>query len=430
MVSLVVLGIAMAQASAKPIAIRAGHVILPNLNQVLENQVILVESGRIARLGPNLDVKGAERVIDLPNSWIMAGMMDCHVHITKNTKYRAPQRDYITEGPSFRAVRGVMNARLLLEAGFTTIKEIGNDGNYITADIVKGIKNGWIVGPTIQYAGKIIAPYGGQSRNVSPENEGYWRYEYIDADTPEEIRKGIRQNVYFGANTIKLVADNGSLNQHAAELADEKSAAGRQVAPFYSLDDIKAAVDEAAKVNAKVAVHVYGGQPAENAIMGGVAAIEHGFTLSDRLLKLMKKKGTFLVGTDFSYDNWYAYGFTKEVAKKYSDITVDRLRRANNLDVKMAFGTDIIIDIEGLNRVETNLKVLQSWKAAGVPPMKVLVAMTSNAAELMGIEKERGLLTQGLWADIVAFKKSPLEDIDNVKTVHFVMKEGKVVRQD
>ena len=136
--------------------------------------------------------------------------------------------------------------------GFTTIKEIGNDANYATADIIKAIKKGWIKGPTIFYAGKIIAPYGGQTSGVNIENQHLWNFEYIDADNPDEIKKAIRKNIYYGADVIKLVSG--------------------QQAGYYELEDIKAAVDEAKKSGLKVTVHVQGGTAARNVILGGAAA--------------------------------------------------------------------------------------------------------------------------------------------------------------
>ena len=177
-------------------------------------------------------------------------------------------------------------------------------------------------------------------------------------------------------------------------------------------------------------VHVMGGDAAKNVILGGAAAIEHGFYLDDTLLQLMKEKGTFLVGTDFSFENFYAYGIDSAMAKEQEGIIIDRLKRAYAAGVKMAFGTDLIINLPGLNRVQSNLKVLHSWKAAGIPPAYVLQTMTIYAAELLGIEKDRGVIEPKYLADIIALKGNPLENIEAVKDVHFVMKEGKVVRKD
>ena len=152
---------------------------------------------------------------------------------------------------------------------FVAIGDIGNDGNYATADVIKSIKNGWTKGPTIIYAGKIIAPYGGQTKGVNPENEHFWDWEFIDADTPDEIKKAIRKNIYYGATVIKMVTgDNG----------------------IYNAEDIRAAVDEAKKYGMKVTVHTFGGLAADNVISGGAAAIEHGFNLSNEQLQLMKDK--------------------------------------------------------------------------------------------------------------------------------------------
>jgi imidazolonepropionase-like amidohydrolase len=165
-------------------------------------------------------------------------------------------------------------------------------------------------------------------------------------------------------------------------------------------------------------------------ILGGAAAIEHGFALDDTQLQLMKDKGTFLVGTDFSYDNWYAYGIDSESAKALEKTVIDRLKRAYKIGTKMAFGTDIIIDLPEMNRVQTSLKVLSSWKAAEIPPSYILQTMTVNSAELLGLEKSKGVLEKSFDADIIALKNNPLENIENVKSVRFVMKEGKIIRQD
>ena len=287
-------------------------------------------------------------------------------------------------------------------------KEIGNDANYATADIIKAIKEGWIKGPTIVYAGKIIAPYGGQSHGVNIEKEKIWEFELMDEDTPDEIKKAVRKNIYYGANAIKLVSgDNG----------------------YYNVEDIKAAVDEAKKFGYKVSVHVFGGEAARNVIMGGDASIEHGDDLDDELLRLMKEKGTFLVGTDFSFDNNYAYyGTDSLTATASTNLLLDRLKRAYKIGTNLAFATDIIIDLPGLNHVQSGLKVLETWKAAKIPPSYILQTMTFYAAELLGKEKERGVLEPSNYADIIALKNNPLDDIEAIKTVQFVMKEGKVIR--
>ena len=265
--------------------------------------------------------------------------MDCHVHVTANYPYRnfILEQIYSNESTSLRAIRGTVVAKQFLDNGFTTIKEIGNDANYATADIIKAINRGWIKGPTIIYERKIIALYGGQSRGVNPEHEGLWRFEYIDADTPDEIKRAVRQHVYNGAPVIKMKTDdNGS----------------------YDNEDIKTAVDEAQKYGMKVTVHVVAeGIANTNVILGGAAAIGHGDNLSNEQLQLMKDTGTFLVGIDFSFANCYAYGMDSANATALTNTIVDRVERAYKIGTKMAFGTDIIVNLPELNRVRSNLKI-------------------------------------------------------------------------
>jgi imidazolonepropionase-like amidohydrolase len=403
--------------SAQTIAIKAGYLINPSDNEIAENQLILIRNGKIVEVGNAAEAESADEIIDLSTSWVLPGLMDCHVHLTTNLSYRHADlhRMYVSESNAFRALRGARNAALLLQGGFTTVKEIGNDGDYAMADVIRAIRNGWIKGPTIQYAGKIIAPYGGQIPGISPQNEGFWSLEFIDADTHDEIRKAIRKNIYNGASTIKMVAGDhpGDIPQY-----------------FYSQEDIAFAVEEAKRAGIRVTVHTNGAEAARNAINGSAAAIEHGFYLDQELLKLMREKNTFLVGTDFYFNNWYAYGMDSTAVQHMYDLVRDRLSVAHQLGVKMAFGTDIIIDLPGMNRLESNLVVLKTWKDAGIPSMDILQSMTSNAAELLGMDQERGHISPGYWADIVALNENPLENIENIKTVHFVMKEGVIIRSD
>jgi imidazolonepropionase-like amidohydrolase len=402
----------MVSAKAQNTVIKAGHFFDARTGRMLDNQMIVIQDGRIKETGVNIKIGKTDTVIDLSNAWVLPGLMDCHVHITSNLGYRMRNWNEVNvvESNSLRAVRGTVVAKQFLDNGFTTIKEIGNDANYVTADIIKAIKKGWIQGPTIIYAGKIIAPYGGQSGNINPDHEHFWDWEYIDADTPDEIKKAIRKNIYFGATVIKMVTgDNG----------------------IYNTEDLQAAVDEAKKYGVKVTVHVRNDAAAgTNVILGGAAGIEHGFELDNTQLQLMKDKGTFLVGTDFSFENWYAYGYDSTRASSMANMVLDRLKRAYKIGTKMAFGTDIVIDLPGLNRVQSNLKVLKTWKAAGIPPAYILQTMTIHAAELLGIETQRGILERSYYADIIALKDNPLNDIDAIKSVNFVMKEGKVIRRD
>jgi imidazolonepropionase-like amidohydrolase len=397
--------------NAQNTVIKAGHLFDSKTGKFLNDQVIIIKDGRILQTGPNLKYQEKDILIDLSKSWVLPGLMDCHIHITSNYPYRmvTGMHDiYTRESTAFRALRGAHNAELLLRSGFTTIKDIGNDANYATADVIKAIRNGWVKGPTIFYSGKIIAPYGGQTEGISPESGDVWSFEYLDADTNDEIIKAIHKNIYFGANTIKIVT------------GDQRY--------FYSEENIRTAANEAHRAGVKLTCHVFEGEQAKNVIMGGADAIEHGLFLSDSLLQLMKEKGTFLVGTDLTFDNFYAYGIDSAMAESISGRIIDRLKRAYKIGTKMAFGTDVIIDLPGKNRVESNLEILKNWKKAGIPSSYVLQTMTIYAAELLGIEKSRGVLQPNYWADIIALKNNPVENIDAIKDVHFVMKEGEVIK--
>ena len=392
-------------------AIRAGHLIDPASGTVADNQVIVIQGGKITAVGANVPVPAGAEVIDLSNAWIMPGLMDAHTHLTYGV---APGPfalidNYLSEGSGLRALHGARNAKDMLEAGFTAVKDIGNDANYAAVDLRRAIERGWVPGPSMLTTGKIIAPFGGQSNGVPPELGPYWRFEYIDADTPDEIRKAVRQNIYYGANAIKLVADN---NRYV-----------------YSEAEIRAAAEEAHAAGVTLAVHVQGGQAARNVILGGADSIEHGFGLSDELLTLMKEKGTVLAGTEFPAAHFKAMQYGADGGAKLAAQIVDRLRRAYRIGVKLVFSTDIVVELPGENRGEMALDYLDGWTQAGIPPKDILKCMTTNVAELFRWKGKRGAIATGEAADIIATPANPLENIQALRKVQWVMKDGKVVKK-
>jgi len=394
--------------AAQTVAIRAGNLIDPVTGSVARNQIIVVKDKKIVEVGANVAIPKDAAIIDLSTEWVMPGIMDAHTHVTQSVRYfRELDHNYLVEATGLRALRGLHTAQTLLNAGITTVRDVGNDANFAAVDLRKAIDAGWFVGPTVQTAGKIIAPYGGQSTGIPQEIGPFWRFEYYDADSPEEIRKAVRENIFYGADLIKLVADNSAYH--------------------YSVEEIRAAVDEAHHAGRPVAVHVLGGEAADNVIAGGVDSIEHGFNLTDEQLQRMKEKGIFLSGTDFPAIHFEEGGFPG--AKKIGADIVDRLHRAYKVGVKMGFSTDIVTDYKDEDRAQMTWDYLAVWRAAGVPNAEILKCMTTNDAELLRIQKERGAIAAGLFADIIAMPSSPLDDIESLRKVDFVMKNGAIVRK-
>lgn len=395
------------------VAIRAGALIDPASGRVLRDQTLLVEGATIRAIGADIQVPPGATLVDLSHEWVAPGLMDAHTHLTlTEITGDAPfESFYLSESTAYRALRGMHNAQVLLDRGFTTIRDVGNDGQYAMIDVRRAIERGLFAGPTVIGSGKIITPFGGQSHSIPPERGPFWSYEYLDADTPAEVRKAVRQNIYYGAGVIKLVSDNN--RYHASE------------------EELAAAVDEAHRAGLPVAIHVYGGAAAQAAIDVGIDSIEHGFFLTDAQLAQMKAKGIFLVGTDFPRSHLDIIGTSGGIfppPEVLAPAIIDRLRRAHRIGVRMAFGTDTVCDMPGRTRADLMLDYLAVWRQAGVPPMEILRAMTTDAAELLRVQKERGRLAAGLAADIIAMPADPLQDIEALRRVDFVMKNGKVVR--
>ena len=399
---------------AQVVAIRAGTIIDPVHGSGAKDQVILVEKGKILAVGSGLAIPAGAEVIDLSHEWVTPGLIDAHTHMTlTEIAGDAPfESFYLNQSSTLRGLRGLHNAALVLQAGFTTLRDVGNSAEWAMSDVRRAIDAGWFVGPTIIDSGKIIAPFGGQSRDIPPRQGPFWQFEYIDADGPDEIRKAVRTDIYYGAGVIKLVADNNPYH--------------------YSVDEFRAAVNEAHRAGVPVAVHVYAGDALDNAIEAGVDSIEHGFDLTDAQLKRMKDKGIFLVGTDFPRAHLDIVGTSGGILPEPEVLApkiIDRLRRAHRIGVRMAFGSDTVIDMPGRTRADLMFDYLAVWRAAGVPPVDILRAMTTDAAELLRVNKVRGPIAEHLSADLVAMPANPLDDIENLRKIDFVMKDGKIVRQ-
>ncbi|PYT48976.1 MAG: hypothetical protein DMG44_12515 [Acidobacteria bacterium] len=389
--------------TSQSVAIKAGKLLDPETGKTTANQVILVEGNRIKEIGANVAIPAEAKIIDLSKATVLPGLFDAHSHLCMTV---IPKRDHgnyyfttLLDSTGYRAIEGVANGMAMLQSGFTTVRDVGNAGNYADTDLRRAIEAGWVQGPTIVNAGIIIAPYGGQF-HLQPEKKDLATPEYLFADTRDEMRKAIRQNIHFGAKVIKIVVDDQDY--------------------IYSTEDIRFMIAEAHAAGVKLAAHCWTHAGAHNAAEAGVDSIEHGFRMTDEDLQLAKKNNVTLVGTEFT---------EKLTGTEEHKIWVDRLKRAHKIGVNMAFGTDVIDALPGETRGTLAVDYIQSWMEAGVPAADTLRAMTVNAARLLGVDKERGFLKPGMAADIIATPENPIEDIRTLKRVSFVMKEGAVIKQ-
>ena len=410
--ALIVMILSAVNALAQVTAIKAGKLAMPETGTTLTNQIILVEAGRIKAVGGDVPIPAGATVIDLSKSTVLPGLFACHEHMAFLIRRQGPERGSlffydITHTNAERAIHAVVNSRDMLASGFTTIRDIGNDANYVATDLRRAIDQGLIPGPTIINSGRIIAPFGGQYF-LNPERRELGAPEYFFADTRDEMRKAIRENIHFGARVIKIVVD------------DQRY--------IYSVDDIRFMVAEAGAAGVKLAAHCVTEQGARNAAEAGVASIEHGFEMSDEALQLAKKNNVVLVGTDFTEKAWLAYELPVELAKQWHARSVDRLKRAYKIGVTLAFGSDLIFWASDETRGTWTVSQIETFIEAGIPPRAILAAMTTNAAQLLGVEKARGAIKPGLFADIIATPENPLENISTLKQVSFVMKNGKVFK--
>jgi imidazolonepropionase-like amidohydrolase len=395
-------------------AIRAGHLIDPDTGTVADNQIILVErnaergTSTILEIGANVNIPDDAEVINLSDKWVLPGLVDAHDHLGITYKEDPENWNYyftvIAESTPLRAIQSMSTGFQKLASGFTIVRDLGNNGLYADTALRQAIEMGWVPGPTMINSGIIIGAFGGQFHEI-PEREETVYPEYLNADTNDEIVKAIRRNIHYGAKVIKVCVDC-------------------QAYP-YTVDQLKLFVSEAANAGQKVSGHVQTREGARRAIEAGLWSIDHDNALDPELHELMVQNGVWRVGTETPQTEW-----SRGVSDARWERRTTMLKDAFDKGVLMAFSTDADYYIPGYNRGELTIEFIESWIQSGIPDADILKIMTTNGYIISETEDTRGPIRVGLPADIIATSENPLADINALRDVQFVMKDGMVFKQN
>jgi imidazolonepropionase-like amidohydrolase len=410
------------------IVLRAARLIDGTGAPAVANGVVVVNNDRIVAVGREgaVSVPAGARRIDLGDATLLPGLIDAHTHIIGRPLGDPGADDAsVRDFESFGAILGVANAQKTLMAGFTTIRNVGA-GNFDDLALRKAIDEGYVVGPRMQSSGHSLGITGGHC------DENGFRPGLADgstrtgiADGVDQVRQAVRYQVKYGADVIKTCATGGVLSEGDAVGVEQ-----------YSFEELKAMVDEAAKLERKVAAHAHGADGIRTATRAGVASIEHGSFLDEEGARLMARRGTYLVPTlmagqavERAARSGVLRGLRAEKALAAARAMRNGIRIARAYNVPIALGTDAGVGAHGANGHEFTLLV--EW--GGLTPMRAITAGTMNAAKLLGWSERIGSLTPGKLADVVAVPGDPLTDIRAMERVSFVMKNGVVykdARQD
>lgn len=421
------------QGSQKPpeqvTAIRCGRLLDVRSGELLANQIILISGNRITGVSSEsaTTVPADARRIDLSQFTCLPGLMDAHTHLVDGPPGNESfnwARPLMRSGAQM-AFEGAVNARATIEAGFTSVRDLGTYRAFVDVALRDAIERGAVPGPRMQPAGAYITISGGAGAltGFAPDVELPLELRFGVADGPDKVRERAREIIRRGAGVVKVLATGAIL-----------TLGSQPGAPEFTVEELRAAVDEAHKAGLKVAAHAHSSAGARNAIHAGVASIEHGTLLDDDTLRLMKERGVFLMMDVFaSWDFWpggtpegkpanYPAEFVEKEKVSYAS-QVRVFRRAVELGVRIAFGTDAAVIPHG-----RNARLFAVYVKNGMKPLDAIRTATLNNAELFGWADRVGALEAGKLADIIAVRGNPLDDITTLEHVVFVMKDGKLFR--
>src|SRR6266436_3203172 len=422
----VVLSLGSAMAADQIIALKAARLFDGKSRALIQNGMVLVQGDKIVDAGANVAVPPDAQVIDLGDATLSPGFMDAHTHITLDyTNYQATRLRELQISTSAKAYSVIPAARATVEAGFTTVRDVGartyRSHDCIDVSLRDAIAKGIVVGPRMFVATYGIGATGGHFDEAAGFRDGLFGPEpdVADgiADGPDAVRKAVRFEVRIGADVIKAAVSGGVLS-----LTDEVDT------PQFTPAEMAALVDESHRLRKKVAVHCHGDQAAREAIEAGVDSIEHGSFMKPQTVALMKQKGTFLTPTlmasEYIMSKIDRYPPTLQAkAREATAARSDMFRNAVKMGVRISFGTDAAVFPHGQNAKEFALMM-----GLGMAAIDALKSATSNNAELLGIAQKVGTLEKGRLADIIAMPGDPIADITVTERVSFVMKEGKIIR--
>jgi imidazolonepropionase-like amidohydrolase len=411
----------------KTIALKAARLFDGKSKALVPNGVVIVQGNKIVDAGSNLPVPSDAQVIDLGDATLSPGFMDGHTHLTTDFSgdFNVRRLEELDLNASEQALKATTFARATVEAGFTSVRDLGSrfvaSREFVDVALRNAINKGYVVGPRMLVATKGIGATGGHFDPTGGFRDFLFGSEpdFTDgiADGPDAIRKAVRFEVKNGADVIKAAVSGGVLS-----LADDVDT------PQFTPPEIAALVDESHRLRKKVAVHCHGDQAGRDAIEAGVDSIEHGSFLKPETLALMKTKGTFLtptlMATEWIMAKIGAYPPALQAkAKAAAAARSDMFRNAIKIGVKISFGTDAAVFPHGQNAKEFALMV-----GLGMTPIDALRTATVNAAELFGVQSKLGTLEKGKLADVIAMPGDPTSDITATERVSFVMKDGKIIR--
>jgi imidazolonepropionase-like amidohydrolase len=410
-----------AQQASTPreIAVKAGRVLDVRTGKYLENQIIWIEGDRIKAVGTEAELKSkipsSATAVDLSGETVLPGLIDCHTHLTFSPQLLGVRGLHMSVPRE--ALLGARNARATLEAGFTTVRNVGANG-FSDVALRDAILAGDVTGPRMLVSGPALSITGGHGDENFLAPQFNFSSEGV-ADGVDAVMHRVRENIKYGADVIKFHASGGVLSE-----GDNPALAQ------YSPEEMQAIITTAHGLGRKVAAHAHSAIAIQEAVKAGVDSIEHGSFIDEQGIQLMKQHGTYLVPTlylgDWFLANYSSLGLTEDVvakAKLVMPAARANIARAFHEGVPVAFGTDSAVYPHGLNAREFAVMV-----KLGLTPLQAIQAATINAADLIGWRDRVGAVEEGKYADIIAVRGDPLADVTALESVSFVMKGGDVVK--